>query len=61
MTETVDALREDGGDREMQYALSGVGGDEACWLQVVADCACKTVEEMRLLANEAIFDTIKAR
>lgn len=59
VTETIETLRDDEGARELKYALAGVGGDETCCLQIVADCACKSAEEMRLLANEAIFNCIK--
>jgi len=61
ITETIDTLKADGSTRELNYSMGGVGGDDSCHIQIIADTACKNPEEMRMLANEAVFDAIKIR
>lgn len=45
----------------MKYNITGIGGDETCYLQVVADSACKNAEEIKILADENVFNAVKVR
>lgn len=61
VTETIEKARADPSCRELGYNRSGVGGEEGCPLQVVADCACQSIDDLRVLAGEAVFNAIKIR
>lgn len=46
---------------ELRYNTVGIGGEEGCALQVVADSACKSAEEIKILADENVFNAVKIR
>ena len=48
----------EGTDPALSYLLSGVGGQENCALQIVADEICKTSAELKALAREAVYNTL---
>jgi hypothetical protein len=60
IAETMATIKEENAD-ELKYNISGIGGDETCCLQVVADGACKNAEEIKLLADENVFNAVKVR
>ena len=57
----IDAVREDAASTKFAYALSGIGRDGSCNMQLVADSACTSPDQIRKLADEAVFNTIKVR
>lgn len=60
IAETIAFIKEEGAD-ELKYNTLGIGGDETCYLQVVADSACKNAEEIKVLADENVFNAVKIR
>lgn len=60
IAETIAFIKEEGAD-ELKYNITGIGGDETCYLQVVADSACKNAEEIKILADENVFNAVKVR
>ena len=53
-------IKEENSD-DLQYNMKGIGGDDTCMLQVVADSACKNADEIRVLADENVFNAVKVR
>ena len=60
IAETIAFIKEEGAD-ELKYNTQGVGGDETCFLQVVADSACRNADEIKVLADENVFNAVKVR
>ena len=63
IADTIEALREDSGGTDENslnhsYTLGGVGGEEGCCLQIVADNACTQSEEIRNTAQEAVYNAL---
>lgn len=46
---------------QFSYALSGIGRDTGCSMQLVADAACTTPEELTVWQEEAVFNSLKVR
>lgn len=40
------------------YTLKGIGGEEGCFLQIVADRACIHSEDIRQYAQEAVYNAV---
>jgi len=57
----IAAVRENGSSTAFQYSIGGIGKDEACTLQLVADSCCTSIKELTHLQEEAIFNTLKIR
>merc|ERR1712167_540262 len=60
VAETMTSIKEENGE-ELKYNANGIGGDETCSLQVVADGACKNADEIKVLADENVFNAVKIR
>lgn len=60
VAETMALIKEENAE-ELRYNVFGVGGDETCFLQVVADVACKNADEIKILADENVFNAVKIR
>lgn len=60
IAETFTVIKEQKSD-DLKYNTTGIGGDETCHLQVVADGACKNAEEIKILADENVFNAVKIR
>ena len=56
----LDSVKESGGSK-FAYALSGIGEDVRCTLQVVADGAISSPEELKTFSSEAVFNCVKIR
>ena len=54
-------IRGDPSSSELPYALSGVGRDDSCPLQIVADEACQTASDLKKLTSEGVFNAVKIR
>jgi len=54
-------ISESGDPSAFQYAFSGIGRDEYCQVQLVADLACTTPADLKSWNEESIFNTIKIR
>ncbi len=55
----IDEAREDVSLEKFSYALSGVGRDASCCMQLVADSACTAPDQIRKLKDEGVFNSIK--
>jgi hypothetical protein len=64
IAETLETFRDEassGGathSLDHSYTLGGVGGEEGCCLQIVADKACLQTEDIRKYAQEAVYNAI---
>jgi enolase len=58
--DTLNSVKSSGGSK-FEYALSGVGEDARCNLQVVADAALASAEELKAMSKEAVFNSVKVR
>jgi hypothetical protein len=66
MAQTLESLREEpagstSNQPDNSYTLKGVGGDENCCLQIVADKSSIQSEDLRSYANEAVYNAINVR
>jgi enolase len=58
--ETINSIKSSGGSK-FAYAFNGVGEDVRCNLQVVADAALTSVDNLKAMSNEAVFNSVKIR
>ena len=58
---TIDVIRNTKDSNELQYAVSGVGGDRGCAIQLIADFSCSTVEQLIKWDEDDVFNSLKVR
>ena len=47
--------------KAFSYALGGIGRDQTCHIQLIADESCTSVQELKKWREEEVFNTIKIR
>lgn len=60
ITATLDAIKSSGGSK-FGYAFSGVGEDPRCNMQIIADGAVSTADDIRRFSAEAVYNALKIR
>jgi Enolase, C-terminal TIM barrel domain len=61
ITQYMNEVKGNKDSTQMSYALSGIGRESGCFVQIIADSACTSPEELTAGLEEAIFNSIKVR
>ena len=59
IAQTIETWKDDSSSQsDHSYTLHGIGGEEGCNVQIIADQAFTQGEEIRQFANEAVYNAI---